>query len=274
MGTRLVAGRDITWTDIYAARPVAMVSENLAREIWGSPSAALRGRIRVAPDTPWREVVGVVQDVRDNGLDQPPPTIVYWPSAVANFYPGVPWYLPRAVTFVVRSPLAGTQGLSRQIQQAVWSVNASLPVASIGTMQEVYERSLARTSFTLIMLGTGGVIALLLGVLGLYGVISYTVMQRRREIAVRLALGAQPRALEGRFVRHGVMLAGAGVAVGLGASAGVTRLMTSLLYEVKPLDPVTYAAVAVALTAVAAFASYLPARRASAVDPAEALAAE
>jgi ABC-type antimicrobial peptide transport system permease subunit len=182
--------------------------------------------------------------------------------------------LQRSLTIVVRSPLAGTLAFTEQIQRAVWSVNASLPVASVRTMQDVYDKSLARTSFTLVMLGIAGAVALLLGVVGLYGVLSYVVSQRRREIAIRLALGAQRRALRRSFVAYGVALAGVGVAIGLVAAAGVTRLMASVLFDVRPLDLPTYAAVAMLLTLAAALASYLPARKASAVDPAEALAAE
>jgi predicted permease len=273
-GTRLVAGRDVAWTDIYDDRRVAMISENLARELFETPEAALGRRIAPARSTVWREVIGVVQDVRDNALDQPTPAIVYWPSMMQQFYSYEPTTVMRATTFVVRSPLAGTQGLVQQMQQAVWSVNASLPLAAVRTMQDVYDQSLARTSFTLVMLAIAGAVALVLGVVGLYGVLSYVVSQRRREIAIRLALGAQQRALRRRFVRYGLMLAGVGVALGLGAAAAVTRLMTSLLFEVRPLDLPTYAAVAVILIVASALASYLPARKASAVDPAEALAAE
>jgi predicted permease len=274
-GTRLVAGRDITWTEVHDLRPVAMVSENLARELWGEPAAALGERIRVGgPNTPWREVVGVVQDVRENGVQESAPAMVYWPPVVANFYPGESWSLQRSVTVVVRSPLAGTQGLVEQIQRAVWSVNPSLPVADVRTMQEIYNGSLSRTSFTLVMLGIASGVALVLGVVGLYGVLSYVVSQRRREIAIRLALGAQRRALHRSFVGYGLALAGVGVAVGLVAAGVVTRLMTSLLYDVRPLDWPTYTAVAVLLTVAAALASYLPARKASNVPPAEALAAD
>jgi predicted permease len=274
-GTRLVAGRDITWTEVHELRPVAMVSENLARELWGEPAAALGERIRVGgPNTPWREVVGVVQDVRENGVQESAPAMVYWPPVVANFYPGESWYLSRSVTVVVRSPLAGTRGLVEQIQRAVWSVNPSLPVGDVRTMQEIYDGSLARTSFTLVMLGIASGVALVLGVVGLYGVLSYVVAQRRREIAIRLALGAQQRALRRSFVGYGLALASVGVAVGLVAAGAVTRLMTSLLYDVRPLDWPTYAAVSVLLTAAAALASYLPARKASNVPPAEALAAD
>ena len=277
-GTRLVAGRDIEWTDIYQDRPVAMVSENLALELWGSPDAALGKRIAPARATAegrvWREVVGVVQNVRDNGLSEPAPTIVYWPAFMRGFYAFENVTARRSMTFVVRSKLAGTQALVAQMQQAVWSVNRDLPLASVRTMQEIYDESLARPSFTLVMLAAAASVALVLGVVGLYGVLAYVIAQRRREIAIRLALGAQRRAVTQRFVRYGIVLACVGIAVGLAAAVGVARLMESLLFGVRPVDASTYAAVAVLLTVVAALASWLPARRASAVDPAEALAAE
>ncbi len=141
-------------------------------------------------------------------------------------------------------------------------------------MQDVYDQSLARTSFTLAMLAIAGAMALVLGIIGIYGVISYTVSQRRREIGIRAALGAQPMELKRMFVRYSLGLAGVGVAIGLGAAAALTRLMTSLLFGISPLDPLTYSAVPVVLVAGAVLASYLPARRAAAVDPAEALKAE
>jgi putative ABC transport system permease protein len=141
-------------------------------------------------------------------------------------------------------------------------------------MQDVYERSLARPTFTLLMLGLAGSVALALGFIGIYGLISYTVTQRRREIGIRLALGAQQAEVRRRFVRHGVIVTSVGVAIGVVAAVGVTRLMTSLIFEVSPLDPLTYVAVAVLLVIAAAVASYVPARRASAVQPVEALAAD
>jgi predicted permease len=277
-GTRLVAGRDIAWADVYEERPVAMVSENLARELWGSADAALGKRIAPARATTdgrvWREVVGVVQDVRDVGLALPAPTIVYWPSLMRAFYSFQPVTVGRSMTFVVRSPLAGTEALVAQMQQAVWSVNRDLPLAAVRTMQEIYDQALARTSFTLVMLAAAGGVALVLGLVGLYGVLAYVIAQRRREIAIRLALGSQQREVTWRFVRYGIALALVGVALGLGAAVGVTRVMESLLFGVRPVDVATYAAVAALLTAIAALASWLPARRASAVDPAEALAVE
>jgi len=274
MGMSVVAGRDLTFEDVDGMRPVALISEGLARELWSSPEAAVGARIRGPASGPWRDVVGVVADVRMNGADAAPPATVYWPTIMSEFYQGQPFMVYRGVAYTVRSPLAGTATLARQIEQAVWSVNRSLPVASMRTMQDIYDRSLGRTSFTLVMLVAAAAAALVLGVVGLYGVLAYAVSTRRREIAIRFALGARARDVEGRIVRQGVLLAGIGVAIGLAAAVGVTQLMTSLLYDVRAVDPLTYAAVAACLIAVAALASYLPARRASAVDPAESLAAE
>jgi hypothetical protein len=264
-----VAGRDLTWTEVHDVRPVVLLSENLAREVWGSPADALGKRIRAGgPQSPWREVIGVVQDVRDNGVDAAAPAIVYFSPRFSR--DGV----TRATTFVVRSPEAGTEAFLRQVQQAVWANNPTLPVGATQTMQDVYERSLARPTFTLLMLGLAGSVALALGFIGIYGLISYTVTQRRREIGIRLALGAQHGEVRRRFVRHGVIVTSVGVAIGVVAAVAVTRLMTSLLFEVSPLDPLTYVAVAVLLVSAAAVASYVPARRASAVQPVEALATD
>jgi predicted permease len=273
-GTRLIAGREIAWTEVYDLRPVVLVSENLARELWGTPAAAVGKYIRHLPEMPWHEVIGVVQDVRENGIYEQTPPTVYWPtmSASLNARPGQPNAI-RGVTFVVRSDRTSTPAFLNQIRQAVWSVNPSLP-ASPRTMAEVYDHSLARTSFTLVMLAIAASMALLLGVVGIYGVIAYVVSQRRREIGIRAALGAQQRELRRMFVRHGLALAGIGVAVGLGAAAVLTRLMSTLLYGITPLDPVTYAAVPLVLVAATMLASYVPARRAASVDPIEALRAE
>lgn len=273
-GTGLIVGRELAWDEVYGQRPVVMVSENLARELWGSPSAALGKRIREFGGMAWREVIGVVQDVRENGVQEKTPQIVYWPSMMPGLYGPSTLDAVRTVTFVIRSDRAGTESFANQVRQAVWSVNPSLPVASVRTMQEVYDRSLSRTSFTLVMLAIAGAMALVLGIIGLYGVIAYGVSQRRREIGIRLALGAEPSELKKMFVRHGLTLALIGVAIGLGAAAGLMRLMKSLLFGISPLDPLTYAAVPIVLVAAAVLASYLPARRAAAVDPVAALKAE
>jgi len=273
-GTRIVAGRDFAWTDIYGLRPVGIVSESLARELWGSPNAAIGKRFREFPSMPWHEVIGVVQDVRENGVDHTSPATVYWPSMMPDLYGPGSLDTRRTAYFAIRSNRAGAQAFINEMQHAVWSVNSNLPVAAISTMQDIYSQSMARTSFTLVMLAIAGTMALALGVLGIYGVISYAVSQRKREIGIRMALGAKKSELVWMFVRSALVLTGVGAAVGLGAAAALMRLMRTLLFGISPLDPVTFAAVPVALAAAAALAGYLPARRTAAVDPVEALRAE
>ena len=274
LGTRIVAGRDFTWDDVYGLRHKVIMSENLARESWGSAAAAIGKRIQQFDDRPWYEVVGVVQDVRYEGVDQIAPAILYWPAMIDSPYEANTIMSSRYARFAIRSERAGTPGLMNEVQKAVWSVNASLPVADVETMQDLYGKSMARTSFTLVMLAIAASMALGLGIIGIYGVISYAVSQRTREIGIRLALGAQKRELRWMFVRSALVLTGVGVVIGLGAAAALTRLMKSLLFGVSPLDPLTYAAIPLVLAFCAVIASYLPARRAAAVDPADALRAE
>jgi len=266
-GTRIVAGRDLTWAEVYAVRPVVMISENLARDLWGSASAAIGKRLREFKSMPWHEVIGVIQNVRENGVQTNAPEIVYWPAMVNNRFSPV----TRTVTFVIRSERAGTQGFLDEVRQAVWSVNSNLPLADVRTMQTVYDKSLARTSFTLVMLGIAGAMAMALGIIGIYGVISYTVSQRRREIGIRVALGAQGSDVLQMVLSQGAKMALAGVAIGTVAALGLTRLLANLLFGVSAVDPITFGAVAVLLTGVALAACYLPARRATKVDPMVAL---
>jgi predicted permease len=270
-GTRIVAGRELTWTEVYGLRPVVMISENLARELWGSPSAAIGKRLTEYPKMPWHEVIGVIQDVRENGVQAKAPEIVYWPSLMENLFGPGPAGATRTVTFVIRSERAGTQGFLNEVRQAVWSVNSNLPLANVRTMQTVYDKSVARTSFTLVMLAIAGAMALLLGMIGIYGVISYTVSQRKREIGIRMALGAQGGDVLHMVLGQGAKMALLGVAIGMVGAFGLTRLMAGLLYGVSPLDPFTFAAVGALLTVVALAACYMPARRATKVDPMVAL---
>jgi predicted lysophospholipase L1 biosynthesis ABC-type transport system permease subunit len=248
-----------------------MVSENLARELWETPGAAIGKRVRTLDTSPWREVIGVVQDVRDHGAHEPPPSTVYWPLLSDSASRPDEQNVERAVTFAIRSPQAGSQALLGQIRSAVWSKNARLSLAAERTMEDIYDASMARTSFTLVMLAIAGLMALVLGVVGIYGVLSYAVSQRTREIGIRLALGAQGAELKRMFVRHALILAATGTAIGLAVAAGLTRVMASLLFGISPLDPVTYVAVPLVLITAALVASYLPARRAAAVDPVLAL---
>ena len=273
MGNRIVAGRDFTWADVYDMRPVAMVSENLARELWQEPSAALGKQIRDNPGAPWREVIAVVGDERDDGIDKKAPSIAFWPMMMAKFS-GNDVMVRRTQVYTIRSPRAGSNGFVNEISRAVWAVNPDLPLAGVRTLQEVVGASMARTSFTLVMLAIAGAMALLLGVAGIYGVISYSVSQRTREIGIRMALGAQRAEVTRMFVRYGLGLAAIGIVCGLVAAMALGRLMASLLFETSPLDPLTYAAVCVSLAAAAMLASYVPALRATGVNPVTALRAE
>jgi predicted permease len=273
IGTPLIAGRDYTWEETYRKAPVAILSEDLAREYWGNPAAAIGKRIRVASNDDWREVVGVVGDVHDDGVSQPAPKTVYWPVFLSHFEGNVE-DSRRNVAFTVRSGRAGSEAFHREIQRTVWSVDSNLPLADVRTLGYYYKRSMARTSFTLIMLSVAGAMALLLGVVGIYGVISYSVSQRTREIGIRMALGAQRQAITAMFVRHGLLLTGIGVGIGLAASVVTMRLMSSLLFNVSPADPMTYATITVCILAIAWIACYLPSRRAATVEPANALRAE
>ncbi len=274
VGTPLIAGRDFTWTDAYEKRRVAMVSENMAREMWGSPAAALGKQVRSGlQDDEWREIVGVQADVYDRGVEQAAPAIAYFPLMMDKFELEKV-LVTRYGVFAIRTNRAGTESFVGEARRAIWSVNSNVPIFLTRTLKDVYDVSLARTSFTLVLLAIAGAMALLLGVVGIYGVIAYAVTQRTREIGIRMALGAQPAGLQQMFVRQGLLLAAVGAGLGLVAAAGLTRLMSSLLFKTAALDPITYAVVSAILILAAALASYFPARRATAVDPVEALRTE
>jgi ABC-type antimicrobial peptide transport system permease subunit len=204
----------------------------------------------------------------------PPPPIVYWPSRVASFAGPAPSDALRQAVFMVQSSRAGSQALIDAIRQRLSSVNGSVPVSFVRTMQEVYDASMTRTSFALVMLGIAAGMALVLGLVGIYGVVAYAAMRRTREVGIRLTLGAQQREVRGMFLRHGLILTCIGIAIGLGAAAALTRVMASLLFDVSPVDPLTYAGVALLLMTATLLASYVPARRISRVDPAVAMRVE
>jgi predicted permease len=262
-GTRLVAGRDFNWDDVFSQRGVAVVTENMARENWGEPVSALGKRIRFGRDGPWNEVVGVTENVRADGVNRPAPATVY--SHIGG---------GRAVTFAVRSERVGKEGFLREIGAQVHAVNPNLALARVRTLNDVYRQSMAQTSFALVLLAIAGAMALILAMVGVYGVLAYAVAQRRHEVGIRLALGAEPKALKWLFVRRGLLLNCIGGIVGLTMALGFSRWIASMLFGLTPLDPLTYAAVAALIALAAAAGSYIPARQAASVDPIETLRSE
>jgi len=262
MGIPTVAGRDLTWDDILNKRPVAIVSENLAREYWDNPSDALGKQI--GNPKAWQQIVGVVGNVYDDGTSREAPATVYWPITDADVFLGQP-------AFAIRSARAGSQSFMNEVQQAVWSVDPDLPLSAVHTLDYYYRNSMARVSFTLVMLSLAGGMALLLGAIGLYGVIAYSVSQRTREIGIRMTLGGQRDDVLRLILGHGTKVALIGVAIGIAAALGLSRFLSGLLYGVKPTDPLTFLVVSVVLVLVSLLACYIPARRAMRVDPMVAL---
>ena len=273
MGIPLIAGRDMTWPEELEKRPLAIISENFAREYWGSPANAIGKFVRVGFTDPWHEIIGVAANVYDDGVSKPPSSAIYWPLFQDNFETQKEM-VRRYVSFTIRSPRAGSATFMSEVQRAVWSIDADLPLADPTTVGVLYTKSMARTSFTLVMLCVAGSMALLLGIVGIYGVISYAVSQRTREIGIRMALGAQQKALTGMFVRQGLVLTTVGIAFGLAAAFLSMRLMSSLLFNVSPMDPWTYALATASVICIAWLACYLPSRRAAGVNPVNALRAE
>jgi putative ABC transport system permease protein len=270
---RLLAGRSLEWADIYGRRNVVMVTENFAREYWGQPSGALGKRIRNGQSSPWREIVGVVGNDHTMGVAAAPPLGIYLPVITANFW-GSESYSVRELRYVIRANRPDPLSLLAGVRRAVQSVNPNLALADVKTLEQIFDQSIARTSFTLVMLGIAAGVALILGMVGVYGVISYIVSQRTREIGVRMALGASKAQVSRQVMQQGGAFAGLGVVLGLAVALALTRLMSGLLFGVSPADAPTYVAVSAALAVVVLLASYLPARRAARVDPMVALRAE
>jgi predicted permease len=271
LGVPLLAGRDFTWSDNYNKVPVAIVSEKFARKYWGDPASALGKPIRETQTGDWREVVGVVGDYRQDGVDNETPTSVYWPFLTAHFQGEPNPRAQRNAMFAIRSLRAGSEGLINEIRRAVWSVDPKLALADVYTLNDYYARSMAHTSFMLVILAVAGSMELFLGIVGLYGVIAYSVSQRRQEIGIRMALGAGKSEILKMVISQGIKLALIGVAIGLAGALGLTRFLSGLLYGIKPSDPLTFVAVSALLISVALLASYIPARRATKVDPIVAL---
>jgi predicted permease len=271
--SRLLVGRDFTWDDVFLQRRLAIVSENMARETWGEPHQAIGKRIRIGRDGPWTEVVGVVENVHADGLHLAAPATVYARAGVETWGKGSTT-VRRAATFAIRSSRAGSQAFVKEVAAAVHTVSPSVPLAEVRTLEDAYRRSIARTSFTVVLLSIAAAMALAVAIIGVYGILAFAVAERRHEVGIRLALGAEPAAVQRLFVRQGLLLTSVGVILGLASAAALSRWISSLLFGVKPLDPLTYTVSVSALAAAAMVASYLPARRAASVDPMETLRSE
>ena len=250
------------------------------RRIWRGSGGAIRVRRSASGFAkPARPIPGAKSSASSktstNGVNVKPPEFAYWPALMDRYiWGGDNGFAVGSGMFAIRSSRTGTEGLLTEAQQAIWSVNGRQPVFLVNTLKALYDQSMARTSFTLVMLAIAGGMALVIGIVGIYGVIAYVVSQRTREIGIRTALGAQPAELLGMFVRHGLLLAGIGAALGLVAAAGLTRLMSSLLFGVTALDPVTYAAVSALLVAAAVLGELSSRAPGHCRDPVQALRAE
>ncbi|HSR51304.1 MAG TPA: ABC transporter permease [Acidobacteriota bacterium] len=270
MGIPLLAGRALEWNDVHNLTSKVLVNESFTRLYWPEPAQAVGKRLFESGNRNPREIVGVIGDVREDGLAQPVPPIVYWPLLVSEFW-GQEHFILRSMSYVVRVDRRARTGLAQSLQDTVWSVNGNLAVADMQGMDAIVAHSSAQRTFTLVMLAAAAAGALLLAVVGIYGVISHTVSQRTREIGIRAALGADRRAIRLLVLRHGAVLTVAGLLMGLAASALLTGWMSSLLFQTSGFDPLTYLVVTALLGVVALLATYLPARRASRLDPLEAL---
>jgi predicted permease len=270
-GIRLLEGRTFQPGDGAEGTRAVVVSESFART-WWPDSSPLGRRLGNGGDdgSDWWVIVGVVAGVHYQDLQSDPEDMIYYPLTVG---PAASPQTARSLDILVAttgSPLQLVPVLRRELKE----LNPRIPLSNPRTMEAVFGSATARTSFTVAMLGAASGIALLLGLVGIYGVISYMVAQRRKEIGVRMALGATGPSVTGMVVRQGLGLAVVGVAVGLLAAGLLSSVISSILFGVTALDPVTYGSVAAGMICVAVLASWIPAHRAASVDPSSALREE
>lgn len=271
LGVRLRQGRFFNDRDDAQALPVGIINETMARQYWSSDENAAGKRFKVGgPDSPapWVTVVGVIQDIKEMGLEAPPKAAMFFPY---RQQPDRLWNMPRDL--VVRTE-GDPLNVSEAVRQAIWSIDPAQPVTRIRTMDDIVSGEVAERRIGMTLLAAFAALALLLASLGIYGVLSYAVTQRRQEIGIRMALGADRRAVLRMVMKDGLRLAAAGATIGLGASYALTRLMAGLLFGVSASDPATIAGVTLLLAGVALLACYIPARRATRVDPMSALRCE
>jgi putative ABC transport system permease protein len=263
MGIPLRRGRTITGQDDERAQRVVLINELFANRIWPGEDPLGKMVQLGGPKRPWRTVVGVVGGVRHEGLDGPPKLQLYVPEAQ--------WFNPDSdMTLVIRTN-GNPTALSAAARAVVWSVSRNVRITEVASMDKVIGASVAQRRFPMMMLGLFAAAALFLSALGLYGVMAYAVTQRTHELGVRIALGARPREVLRLVLRQGLYLVGIGLAVGLLGALALRSLIKGLLFSVQASDPATLVSVAVVLVVVALFACWIPARRATKVDPLTAL---
>jgi predicted permease len=267
-----VQGRTLTWTDLQNKTGAIVVSKSLAQRLWPNDDPIGKGIRGYNNGDVYFRVVGVTGDVRIEGLQKPPSEMVYYP--LAPILGTQLWQPATAMTVLVKSRSGSPEQLTASVRRILSEMDPFAAIGTVSTMESVLASSMARLSFTMILLGIAGFMALVLSVVGLYGVIAYLVSRRRSEIGIRMALGADRRNVGSMVVRQSMQLGVTGVTIGLVGAALTMRLLTSLLYEVKPTDPLTLASVSLFLLAVCAAASLLPARRAASVSPVEVLRGE
>jgi predicted permease len=264
-----VRGRTPTWTETNAGAGPAIITRSLAEKFWPGEDPVGKG-IRCCQRGPlWYRIVGVADDIRGNGFDQPVTQTVFFPMIAPKEAPleGTPW----GMQVIVRSRSGNLLALAPVVRNVIAGMDVQIPIGKEQSMEQIVAKSMAKRTFTLTLLGIASAMALLLSAIGLYGVVSYTVGERRGEIGVRVALGARTAVVGRMIVMQSVNLAAVGVAIGLVGAVATTRVMRSLLFGVQPTDPVTLLLVSATLVFLAAAASWVPARRAMRVDPVEAL---
>lgn len=267
MGVSMISGRDFDAQDSEGKPPVVIVNEQLARQFFPDGEALGKRIKRVLDDKDWKTIVGVVRDVRGYALEAQVRPQFYHPLAQE------PWEVD-AMVVVLRADASALSTLRSSIQQEFKQLDATLPIANFRTMQQLVAKAVARPRFTTLLLGLFAAAALLLTVVGLYGVVAYGVNQRTREIGIRMALGAQQANVLGLVIRQGMQPALVGLVIGIVGAVVLTRLLASQLYEVQATDPLTFGLVALGLFLIAVAACYAPARRATKIDPMVALRCE
>jgi putative ABC transport system permease protein len=269
MRVPFTAGRDFTDRDTAGAPPVAIINETLARREFKTSAEAIGRRITVGdpqknPD--WRTIVGVVKDLKQGGWSEVPRDELYIPFAQeANFFASTAGHYS-GMTLVVRTNLDAAS-LARPVKSAIWSLDRNLPLSHTETLETAIGDATWQSRFSVLLIGIFSGLALVLAMIGIYGVMAYEVAERTHEIGIRMALGAGRRGIAALIARQSLPVAIVGIAGGLAAAAGLARLMRGMLFEIDPADPATFAAVALLVLIVATLAALIPARRATRVDP-------